>query len=188
MRPCSAEQPSGFGLPVGSGVRYQRREPEKSLLHGVFAPHSKHRARIIPHRPQATPPSATTSPQRPSRSRSVLDWASLLSRVFALDVLPCERCGGRRRLLTMVAEAKIAHPHCLRFAARVAPSPRKTRFRLLGQLRRAGFHSRSVPSQGFTSFILLAQASLGANAVLLGGVANVRRCISDRFYALISAR
>ena len=35
MRPCSAEQPSGFGSPVSSGVRYQRREPEKSLLHRI---------------------------------------------------------------------------------------------------------------------------------------------------------
>ncbi len=33
MRPCSAEQPSGFNSPVSSGVRYQRREPEKALLH-----------------------------------------------------------------------------------------------------------------------------------------------------------
>ena len=35
MRPCSAEQPSVFGSPVGSGVRYQRREPEKTLLHRI---------------------------------------------------------------------------------------------------------------------------------------------------------
>lgn len=84
--------------------------PRSHLLryHGVFAPHSKHRARIVPRRPQATPAPATASPQRPLRSRSRLDWASLLRRVFALDVLHCERCGGRRLLLSMVTEAKIA--------------------------------------------------------------------------------
>ena len=35
MRPCFAEQPSGFSSPVSSGVRYQRREPEKTLLHRI---------------------------------------------------------------------------------------------------------------------------------------------------------
>ncbi len=39
MRPCSAEQPSGFGWPVGSGVRYQRREPERTLLHRIVREH-----------------------------------------------------------------------------------------------------------------------------------------------------
>ena len=82
--------------------------PRSHLLryHGVFAPHSKHRARIVPQCPRATPASATTAPHRPSRSRSRLDWASLLRRVFALDVLHCERCGGRRHLLSVITEAK----------------------------------------------------------------------------------
>ena len=84
--------------------------PRSHLLryHGVFAPHSKHRARIVPQCPRATPASSTTAPHRPSRSRSRLDWASLLRRVFALDVLHCERCGGRRHLLSMITEAKTA--------------------------------------------------------------------------------
>lgn len=84
--------------------------PRSHLLryHGVFVPHSKHRGRIVPQRPQATPASATASAQRPSQSRSRLDWASLLRRVCALDVLHCESCGGRRQLLSMITEAKIA--------------------------------------------------------------------------------
>ena len=90
--------------------------PPRSHLvryHGVFAPHSRHRARIVPDhskRPSPTPtaPPATTSPHTSPPSRSRLDWASLLRRVFAIDVLPCDRCGGRRQLLSMITEAKTA--------------------------------------------------------------------------------
>jgi len=38
---------------------------------------------------------------------------------------------------------------CLRFAARVTPAPRKTRFRLLAKLCRAGLVTRRVPTKGF---------------------------------------
>src|SRR5205823_4747123 len=38
---------------------------------------------------------------------------------------------------------------CLRFAARVTPAPRKTRFRPLARLCRAGLVTRKVPSKGF---------------------------------------
>ena len=38
---------------------------------------------------------------------------------------------------------------CLRFAARVAPAPRKTRFRPLAKLCRAGLVTRRVPTKGF---------------------------------------
>ena len=38
---------------------------------------------------------------------------------------------------------------CLRFAGRVTPPPRKTRFRLLAKLCRAGLVTRRVPMKGF---------------------------------------
>ena len=41
---------------------------------------------------------------------------------------------------------------CLRFAGRVAPTPRKTRFRLLARLFRTGLITRRVPSKGFTVY------------------------------------
>jgi len=41
---------------------------------------------------------------------------------------------------------------CLRFAGRVAPTPRKTRFRLLAKLFRAGFTTRRVPTKGFEQY------------------------------------
>lgn len=107
--------------------------PPRSHLtrfHGVFGPHSKHRARIIPQGPPAVSPPAQqalpadtpnctpkacpppTSPNKPphqpaSRARR-LDWAALLQRVFAIDVLRCDRCGGRRRLIALITRTQVA--------------------------------------------------------------------------------
>ena len=104
-------------------------------FHGIFAPHSKHRSRIIPEPcpaaaaapepptvtpdlPIATPdlsiatqqqaPSAalaTAGPDPlspPSRGPYRLPWATLLRRVFAIEVLTCDRCGGKRRLVALI--------------------------------------------------------------------------------------
>jgi len=62
--------------------------------------------------------------------------------------------------------------HCLRFAGRVAPPPRKTRFRLLVRLYRAGLATHRVPAKGFERIlhpILLSQAFVAHGRVALGG-------------------
>ena len=41
---------------------------------------------------------------------------------------------------------------CLRFAGRVTPTPRKTRFRLLARLSRTGLTTRRVPLKGFSMY------------------------------------
>ena len=54
---------------------------------------------------------------------------------------------------------------CLRFAGRVTPTPRKTRFRLLAKLSRTGLFTRRVPSKGFKVYptsILLSQVQRSA--------------------------
>jgi len=54
---------------------------------------------------------------------------------------------------------------CPRFAGRVTPTPRKTRFRLLAKLFRAGLVTRRVPSKGFKVYptsILLSQVKRSA--------------------------
>ena len=58
---------------------------------------------------------------------------------------------------------------CLRFAGRVAPTPRKTRFRLLARLFRTGLVTRRVPIEGFTMYptsILLSQVQRSARTGL----------------------
>jgi hypothetical protein len=39
---------------------------------------------------------------RENRETNAHDWAELLRRVFSVDVLVCERCGGRMRVLCAV--------------------------------------------------------------------------------------
>jgi hypothetical protein len=94
--------------------------PRQNLtrFHGVFAPSSKLRAAVVRltetarSPPAAPPPVAPFSPPRaqtttvPARYR--VDWASLLRRVFDVDVFACERCGGRMRLLAFIPDERVA--------------------------------------------------------------------------------
>jgi len=61
----------------------------------------------------------------------------------------------RRRLPRLASFEARSHGFgtgCLRFAGRVTPTPRKTRFRLLARLFRTGLVTRRVPSKGFTVY------------------------------------
>ena len=53
------------------------------------------------------------------------------------------------RIRTFEAQSHGFGTGCLRFAGRVAPTPRKTRFRLLAKLFRTGLVTRRVPMKGF---------------------------------------
>jgi hypothetical protein len=85
--------------------------PGKHLVHfhGVFAPHARHRAKVVAWGrpvpklrvvPEQVELPLTDESQRLRRPR--LDWATLLRRTFALDVLRCPHCGGRRAVLAAV--------------------------------------------------------------------------------------
>ncbi|TMB35759.1 MAG: transposase, partial [Deltaproteobacteria bacterium] len=81
--------------------------------HGVFAPASAWRSRIVPNvepipcepvRPdEQTPPSQPLPSRRPD---SRIPWAELLLRVFREDVLLCP-CGGRRVVVAFITEKKV---------------------------------------------------------------------------------
>jgi hypothetical protein len=45
-------------------------------------------------------------PPAPGRKRT-LDWAQLLKRVFALDVLRCDRCGGPREVIAFLTDPEV---------------------------------------------------------------------------------
>jgi hypothetical protein len=49
-------------------------------------------------------PTTTRSPQTSGRR---YPWAELLKRVFAVDVLRCDRCGGRREVLALITEGAV---------------------------------------------------------------------------------
>ncbi len=63
-------------------------------FHGVFAPHHAFRAAVIPAAPEVT------APRRCRR----FDWAALMKRVFAVDELECDGCGGPMRILAVLSE------------------------------------------------------------------------------------
>jgi hypothetical protein len=69
-------------------------------FHGVWAPNAKLRSHVVPKPPQAEQPGhcehAARQAQQPRSDRSrrkYYEWARLLSRVFAEDVMSCPRCG-----------------------------------------------------------------------------------------------
>jgi hypothetical protein len=78
-------------------------------FHGVLAPHASWRSQIIPKPGEAVAGAVgpaglgvvagAGSAAAPASGSAGLSWAALLKRVFALDVLLCPSCGGRRRIV-----------------------------------------------------------------------------------------
>jgi hypothetical protein len=88
--------------------------------HGVLAPAAALRSRIVPG-PSAARPNEGGS--RSAGGRRRYPWAELLKRVFAVDVLRCHRCGGRREVLAFITEGVVIRAilECLGLPA-VAPT------------------------------------------------------------------
>mgnify|MGYP003333206442 CR=1 FL=1 len=101
-------------------------------FHGVFAPTSRLRTKVVP--PAEPPPvrlasSSTPAPAAssvsassvsassvsasasscmpPVRSSYRLDWAALLKRVFAVDMRVCSRCDGRVKVIAFLEEPAV---------------------------------------------------------------------------------
>ena len=121
--------------PRTHGVRY----------HGVFAPNARWRSRVVPTArpvPEALDeagPGAVMErilacmPPRPRR----LDWAALLLRVFKIDVLACDQCGGRMRVLAFLTDPDVtrgilAHLELSTAAPSVKPARAPPRLRTEG--------------------------------------------------------
>lgn len=71
--------------------------------HGVLAPAAAMRPRVVPGPPAARRRGAGSG--SPAGRR--YPWAELLKRVFAVDVLSCHRCGGRREVLALITEGSV---------------------------------------------------------------------------------
>jgi len=112
--------------------------------HGVLAPASRHRARVVPagkamnllvpepeiststgNRSGEEEPSVATRPRNYS-------WAELMRRVFEIDVLECPCCHGRMRVIAAIVTPETIHAilDCLDLPSRappVAPAARDER-------------------------------------------------------------
>ncbi len=96
-------------------------KPRKHLVtyHGILAPAASYRDRVVPDPPDdhyetRSPRNAgktcshdtdhdTPRESRP-RERRPFSWAELLKRVYRIDALICEHCGGARRVLAAIIE------------------------------------------------------------------------------------
>ena len=67
---------------------------------GVFAPHFKHRAMIVP-KPKLEAPELRPEDQ-PTKSH--IGWARLLKRVFNIDVETCHQCGGKMKIIAAIED------------------------------------------------------------------------------------
>ncbi len=106
---------------------------------GVLAGHSSLRAEVVPKKAAAPPESprqlppfdqadgSTTSAQSTSKKTaepSRHPWPWLLQRVFAVDVLKCEKCGGRLRIVEIAKKPDdVARVLGERGYARAPPRP-----------------------------------------------------------------
>lgn len=72
-------------------------------FHGILAPHSKHRSRIVPNSVRIKEKCANEEKQEPKKPR--LSWAQLLKRVFKIDMENCP-CGGKLQFVAAIMSSK----------------------------------------------------------------------------------
>jgi hypothetical protein len=71
--------------------------------HGVFAPASPDRARVVPGiRGAAANEADERGVASATGRRRALTWAQRLKRVFAIDIETCRSCGGRLRVIASI--------------------------------------------------------------------------------------
>ena len=75
-------------------------------FHGVFAPNSKHRARVTPaKRGKGGQKVAEVQDEKTPVQRHVaMTWAQRLKRVFSIDVETCRVCGGAAKVIACIED------------------------------------------------------------------------------------
>ena len=76
-------------------------------FHGILAPHSAWRRKVVPLAEPATAPADAAPP--PRRAPSRIPWAELFKRVFKEDVLRCDKCGGEMKVIAFLNEPEAIH-------------------------------------------------------------------------------
>jgi hypothetical protein len=73
--------------------------------HGVFAPASCDRPRIVPG--TRTAASAARGEVSVSDRQRAMSWAQRLKRVFAIDIETCRQCGGKLRVIASIEQPAV---------------------------------------------------------------------------------
>jgi hypothetical protein len=81
--------------------------------------------RVAPEPTAAAPPLTAGAEGTKAKSGSLAwDWAALMHRAFALDVLACPHCGGRLRLIATLHDPAVIRKLLAHLGvARSGPSP-----------------------------------------------------------------
>ena len=85
---------------------------------GVLAPASPLRDAVVPRSPERRQPAEGDDPCARASRRS---WAELLERTFAVDVLRCPKCGGRRHRIATITDPIVARKILLHLGLRAEP-------------------------------------------------------------------
>jgi hypothetical protein len=92
--------------------------------HGVFAPRAAGRRQVVPaNRPDDADSGTRATDACAHSPKRWTAWATLMQRVFAVDVLECPRCGGKMKILATIhpPEASTAILESLGLAPRAPP-------------------------------------------------------------------
>jgi hypothetical protein len=81
-------------------ARVPKPRAHLTRYHGVFAPASPDRARIVP-KTRAAAATECGKASATDRQRA-MSWAQRLKRVFAIDIESCRQCGGRLRVIASI--------------------------------------------------------------------------------------
>lgn len=68
-------------------------------FHGIFAPNSRHRHKIVPRRPRGKVDS--------DKPLAPMNWAQRLKRVFAIDIESCPECGGNVQVIACIEDPQL---------------------------------------------------------------------------------
>jgi len=92
---------------------------------GVFASHAKLRPKVIPKpKAQACEHDRATIGAPNSRPKpSSYSWDSLMMRVFAIDVLRCERCGSRMQKISVISQPAVIRAILAAVGRNTGPPP-----------------------------------------------------------------
>ena len=81
--------------------------PRVNLIrfHGAFAPNSKHRAQIVPHKSHNKV--KKVGPQTEFEKYAAMNWAKRLKRAFQIDIETCEACGGTVKVVACIDDPTV---------------------------------------------------------------------------------
>jgi hypothetical protein len=94
--------------------------------HGIFAPHHRLRARIVPSARGAQPGVRKKKARRGEGADAIpchvaMTWAQRLKRVFLIDVTVCEYCGGAVKIIACIEDQLIVQKILTHVEGRSAP-------------------------------------------------------------------